>query len=141
MLLGTIRSLKRELRELAFVNLRRTAEGIATALGGRAFVTDGGIIPYPVTYNHLDETRIAAAAARQVVGHASVDDNCVADMGAEDFAFMLEARPGAMILLGNGDTANLHHPAYDFSDEAIPYGVSYWVKLTETILADGNHSG
>ena len=56
-------------------------------------------------------------------------------MGAEDFSYMLEQRPGAFIFLGNGDTANLHNAAYDFNDEAIPYGVSYWVSLAETALA------
>jgi hippurate hydrolase len=56
-------------------------------------------------------------------------------MGAEDFSFMLEARPGAFIFMGNGDTAKLHHPSYDFNDAALPYGMSYWVELVETALA------
>ena len=56
-------------------------------------------------------------------------------MGAEDFSYMLEARPGAFIFIGNGMTAGLHHPAYDFDDAAIPYGVSYWARLAETVLA------
>lgn len=56
-------------------------------------------------------------------------------MGSEDFAYMLEARPGAFIFLGNGPTAGLHHPAYDFNDEALPYGIGYWVSLVETALA------
>jgi hippurate hydrolase len=56
-------------------------------------------------------------------------------MGAEDFSFMLEARPGAFIFVGNGDSPGLHHPAYDFADAAIPYGASYWVRLAETALA------
>ena len=56
-------------------------------------------------------------------------------MGGEDFSYMLEARPGAFIFIGNGDTANLHNPAYDFNDEVIPHGISYWVNLAETALA------
>ena len=56
-------------------------------------------------------------------------------MGAEDFSYMLEKRPGAFVFIGNGDTANLHNAGYDFNDEAIPYGVSYWVTLAETALA------
>jgi hippurate hydrolase len=56
-------------------------------------------------------------------------------MGAEDFAYMLQARPGAFVFVGNGDSANLHHPAYDFNDEVIPVGASYWVRLVETALA------
>ena len=75
--------------------------------------------------------------ARNVAGEKSVNDNYLPDMGAEDFSFMLEARPGAMILMGNGNTAFCHHPAYDFNDEAIPYGVSYWVALAEAVLAAG----
>ena len=53
-------------------------------------------------------------------------------MGAEDFSFMLNARPGAFIFVGNGDTAKLHHPKYDFNDELIPVGCSYWARLVET---------
>ena len=134
-LVGTIRSLKRELRDLAMNNLRRTAQGVAAALGGEAVIGDNGILPYPVTFNHARETAIAAAAARSVAGEKNVNDNCPPDMGSEDFSFMLEARPGAMVLMGNGDTAFCHHPAYDFNDEAIPVGISYWVHLAETVLA------
>jgi hippurate hydrolase len=56
-------------------------------------------------------------------------------MGAEDFSYMLEKRPGAFVFIGNGDTASLHNSAYDFNDDAIPYGISYWVSLAETALA------
>ena len=69
------------------------------------------------------------------VGDSRVDPNAAPEMGAEDFSFMLEARPGAFIFLGNGDSATLHHPAYDFNDEALPYGIGYWVELVETALA------
>lgn len=133
-LIGTVRSLKRELRELAMTNLRRTAEGVAAALGGEAVISDEQVLPYPVTLNHARESVIAAAAARNVAGEKSVNDSYPPDMGAEDFSFMLEARPGAMILLGNGDSAFCHHPAFDFNDDAIPFGISYWVHLAETVL-------
>ncbi len=73
--------------------------------------------------------------ASQVVGQDRVDTDMAPVMGAEDFPFMLEARPGAFIFIGNGDTAGLHHPAYDFNDEVIPVGTSYWVKLVETALS------
>ena len=56
-------------------------------------------------------------------------------LGAEDFSFMLEARPGAFIFVGNGPSAGLHHPAYDFNDDVIPVGASYWIRLVETALA------
>ena len=72
--------------------------------------------------------------ASQVVGKERVDTTVPPVMGAEDFSFMLQARPGAFIFIGNGDSAGLHHPAYNFNDEVIPVGTSYWVKLVETAL-------
>lgn len=138
-MVGTVRSLKQELRDLAMANLRRTAEGVAAALGAEAIISDEGILPYPVTFNHPRETAIAAAVARRVAGQKAVNDACPPDMGAEDLAFMLNARPGAMILIGNGDTPFLHHPSYNFSDDALPFGVSYWVTLAETVLAPDQH--
>ena len=76
-----------------------------------------------------------ATVAAQVVGNERVDTDVAPVMGAEDFSFMLNARPGAFIFVGNGDSAGLHHPAYDFNDEVIPIGTSYWVKLVETAMA------
>jgi hippurate hydrolase len=66
-----------------------------------------------------------------IAGDANVDTKTPPVMGGEDFAFMLEAKPGAFIFMGNGNSANLHHPAYDFDDSAIPFGTSYWVRLVE----------
>ena len=134
-LIGTARTLNPELRKLAKANIHRTAQGIASALGGEAIVNYEFEMGYPVTLNQERETAIAAGVARQVAGPRNVDANFAPVMGAEDFSFMLEARPGAFIFLGNGDTAFCHHPAYDFNDNAIPTGVSYWVRLAETILA------
>ena len=88
----------------------------------------------PVTFNYTEGTNLAIKAARNLVGPASVDDKIRPLMISEDFAYMLEARPGAFIFLGNGPTAALHHPAYDFDDEALPYGIGYWVNLVETAL-------
>src|SRR6202008_640399 len=90
---------------------------------------------YPVLCNHERETDFAASIAAQIVGPERVDTQVAPVMGAEDFSFMLNARPGAFIFVGNGDSANLHHPAYDFDDEVIPIGTSYWVNLVETALA------
>jgi metal-dependent amidase/aminoacylase/carboxypeptidase family protein len=81
--------------------------------------------------NHEGETDIAAGIARTVSGESAVATDMPPVMGGEDFAYMLEARPGAMILIGNGDSAGLHHPAYDFNDEIIPLGISYWAALAE----------
>jgi hippurate hydrolase len=87
-----------------------------------------------VLRNHARETTFAASVAADVVGGSHVDTAMVPVMGAEDFSFMLEARPGAFIFVGNGESAGLHHPAYNFNDEVIPIGTSYWVKLVEAAL-------
>jgi len=89
---------------------------------------------YPVVVNHAGETEFAAKIASEVVGEANVDPATVPVMGGEDFAFMLQKRPGAFIFMGNGDSANLHHQAYDFNDKAIPFGASYWVRLIERAM-------
>ena len=89
---------------------------------------------YPVTVNHREQTEKAIAVAQMVAGTGGVDPDTAPVMGGEDFSFMLEARPGAFIFLGNGDSPGLHHPAYDFNDEAIPFGASYWAKLAETLM-------
>jgi metal-dependent amidase/aminoacylase/carboxypeptidase family protein len=73
-----------------------------------------------------------ASVAAEVTGEGAVDADFPPVMGAEDFSYMLERRPGAYILLGNGNTAGIHHPAYDFNDAAIPYGVSLWARIIET---------
>jgi hippurate hydrolase len=83
---------------------------------------------YPVTVNHPDQTEFAAEVARAVSGDCADAEQV---MGGEDFAFMLEERPGAYILMGNGPSAALHHPAYDFNDEAIPAGCSWWAEVVE----------
>ena len=89
---------------------------------------------YPVTENHARQTEFAAGVAKQIAGADKVETNAPPIMGGEDFAYMLEARPGAFIFFGNGDTAGVHNPAYDFNDEAIPVGVSYWARLVETAM-------
>jgi hippurate hydrolase len=89
---------------------------------------------YPVLQNHPAQTDFAARVAGEIAGQDKVDTDMAPVMGAEDFSFMLNARPGAFIFVGNGDSAGLHHPAYNFNDEAIPFGTSYWVKLVETAL-------
>ena len=107
-------------------------EGTARLYGAKATLTYKR--DYPVTRNHERQTAFAAEVASQVVGKDRVDTTVPPVMGAEDFSFMLEARPGAFIFIGNGDSAGLHHPAYNFNDEVIPVGTSYWVKLVETAL-------
>ena len=131
-LAGTVRTLSKEIRDAAETRIRATVENVAKALGGEATLTY--LRQYPVTVNHAAETQLAIAAAREVMGAGSIDPDAKPIMGAEDFAFMLEERPGAMIFLGNGDTAFCHNPEYDFNDAIIPIGVSYWVKLAEMVL-------
>ena len=133
-LVGTTRSLKQSTREMAERRIRETVSGIATALGGSAEIDYALVRSYPVTVNHPHETGLALAVARGVAGDTKVDADPPPIMGGEDFAFMLEARPGAFIFMGNGDSAYCHHPAYDFDDSAIPFGISYWVTLAETLL-------
>lgn len=130
---GTVRTLKGEMNELAEKRMQAICQGVADAHGAKAELVYQS--NYPVTYNHAEETTFAADAAREVADPANVADNVAPVMGGEDFSYMLEARPGAFIFLGNGDSANLHHPAYDFNDEIIPHGISYWVRLAETALA------
>ena len=130
---GTVRSLKQEVAELARQRMESICEGIGTASG--ATVTLAYAPNYPVTFNHPEETVFASDVAATVAGEAQVHRAMPPVMGGEDFSYMLQARPGAFIFIGNGDSANLHHPAYDFNDEAIPHGVSYWVRLAETALA------
>ncbi len=129
---GTARSLTPEVRDLLEKRLHEIVEGTARAHGVTVkFTYTRG---YPVTRNHERQTVFAASVAAQIVGHDRVDANMTPVMGGEDFSYMLEARPGAFIFIGNGDTAGLHHPGYDFNDEIIPLGTSYWVRLVETAL-------
>jgi hippurate hydrolase len=131
-LAGTVRTLKPEVGRLAEERMRLIATQIAAAHG--ADVTVDYDSNYPVTFNHPEETGFAADVARKVAGAANVRDDMPPLMGGEDFSYMLGVRPGAFIFLGNGNTANLHNPAYDFNDEAIAHGVSYWVRLAEEAL-------
>ena len=131
---GTARTLEPAVRDLIEMRVRNTAIGIAAAYGARATVDY--VRDYPVTVNHPRETDFAIAVATDIAGTDRVISQLPPLMAAEDFSFMLEACPGNMILIGNGDTAGLHHPAYDFNDAAIPYGVSYWARLIETAMPD-----
>ncbi|ACM37790.1 MULTISPECIES: M20 aminoacylase family protein [Rhizobium/Agrobacterium group] len=132
-LTGTVRTLLPQIRDFAEKRVQEVASATAMAHGAIAEVHYHR--GYPVTFNHAEETDFAASVAAKISGENRVKTDMAPKMGAEDFSYMLESRPGAFIFLGVGDTANLHHPAYDFNDEAIPYGISYWVELAETGLA------
>jgi hippurate hydrolase len=129
---GTARSLVPEVRDLLEKRLPVVVENTAAAYGAKAkLIYKRG---YPVLVNHEKQTEFAASVAGQIAGRDKVDTGLPPMMGAEDFSFMLNARPGAFIWIGNGASAGLHHPSYNFNDETIPFGTSYWVKLVETAL-------
>ena len=129
---GTARSLKPKVQDLLEKRIPEIVEGTAKLYGATATVKYRR--GYPVLNNHAAQTDFAAAVAGEVAGKDKIDNDMAPVMGAEDFSFMLNARPGAFIFVGNGDSAGLHHPAYNFNDDAIPFGTSYWVKLAETAL-------
>jgi hippurate hydrolase len=125
-LMGTVRTLSRELRDLAEKRVNEICSGIAATFGAEARVNY--VRNYPVMVNHPEQTAFAADVARSVSGQC---EEAPLVMGGEDFAFMLEERPGAYILVGNGDTAMVHHPLYNFNDDVIPVGCSWWAEIAE----------
>ena len=128
---GTLRSFDEELRAKVLNRIEEIAEFTARSYAAEAeVVTDE--IPYPVMDNHALETDHCIAAAKEVAGKVNEAPRVT---GGEDFAYMLRACPGAYIQIGNGPSAGLHHPEYDFNDEIIPLGCSYWVTLAEQRLA------
>ena len=131
-LAGTVRSLDPKVRDTLESRMHQVCKSIGDAHG--ATVTLNYRRGYPVTANHPDETVFAANVARQVVGHEAVNDAMPPLMGGEDFSYMLEARRGAFIFIGNGPGAGLHTPDYNFNDDALPVGMSFWARLVETAL-------
>ncbi|NKX43536.1 M20 aminoacylase family protein [Roseicyclus persicicus] len=127
---GTVRTLDPEYRAMMEGRIREVATHTAQAFGAKAEVH--WFPGYPVTINDEQGAAHAAAAARAVAN--AVDDNFDPIMPSEDFSYMLEARPGAYVFLGNGDTPMCHHPRYVFDDEAIPYGCSFFAELVERRL-------
>jgi len=131
-LTGTVRTLSEKVRLNAKARLAAIAEGTAGAFAASARVHyEDGV---PVTVNEAEKTKFASAVAREVAGGESVNDSMRPIMGAEDFAHMLNKRPGAYIMIGNGVGPGLHNPGYNFNDAAIPYGVSYFARLAETAM-------
>ena len=138
-LTGSVRTLKTETRDQIEAEIRRIADGIAAAHGGTAEVTFSH--GYPATVNWPEETARCAAVAGEIVGPENVHGEVAPVMGSEDFAFMLEKKPGCYILLGNGleggpGGSSVHNPNYDFNDEVAVIGASYWARLAETLLAE-----
>ena len=126
---GTIRTLDKAIGDFAEIRLQEIVSQVAAVHGCTAEVEYTR--NYPPTVNHPQQTALAGKVAREVAGDDHVDMDLPPVMGGEDFSFMLEARPGAFVFIGNGDSAGLHHPAYDFNDEAIPAGISFFARLVQ----------
>ena len=129
---GTVRSFDQSVREATLKRIEELADFTARSYGATAKVAFEDA-PYPVMSNHEAETIHAAEAARAIAGDVNTD--APRTTGGEDFAYMLQACPGAYIQVGNGPSAGLHHPEYDFNDDIIPTGCSYWVELAERRLS------
>ncbi len=129
---GTIRTMNADTRKMVEERFREVVSSTAKSFGSEAVIDwrPG----YPVTVNDPAKAKLAAKAAAAVAGAEKVDTDWPATMGSEDFSYMLEKRPGALIWLGNGDSADLHNPAYDFNDGAIVHGVRYWLSLVDQRL-------
>jgi hippurate hydrolase len=133
---GTVRSFKREVQDLIENRLRTIVAGAAEMFEMSATVRYER--RYPATVNSAEETKHAIAAAAAVVGTAHVDTDPMPNMGSEDFAFMLEEKPGCYVWLGAGQgpaTPGLHNPQYDFNDDTLAIGASYWVTLARQQLS------
>ena len=133
---GNCRAYRTEVMNRIEATIRRVAENAAAAHGATAKLDFRR--GYPPLVNHARETEIACNAAALTVGEENVNRNGAPRMASEDFSYMLEARPGAFIFLGNGDgegSCDVHNPRYDFNDEILPVGASYFANLVEMVLA------
>lgn len=132
MMNGTVRYFDKDVRAMVKARMAEIVEFQARSFGMEASLTyEEG---YPPTINHPEQAAFAAEVAREVAGADAVDDNCPPIMPGEDFAYMLEARPGAYLFLGQGDTPTCHHPQYDFNDAIAPVGASFFARLVERAL-------
>ncbi|MGV6812507.1 MAG: M20 aminoacylase family protein [Brevirhabdus sp.] len=126
---GTVRTFDPDVQDMVERRLGEIVAGQAAAYGVEVeMIYDRS---YPATINDAEKAAFAAEVAKEVAGEAGVEPNGGREMGAEDFSYMLQARPGAYLFLGIGEAAGLHHPAYDFNDEAAPFGASFFARLVE----------
>ena len=133
---GTIRSFKPHVQKIVEEAVKRLCVGIASAFDARISIAFDH--RFPPTVNSKAETELCRRTAETLVGEAKVRRNELPSMGAEDFAYMLQSRPGCYVWLGNGPGTGgctLHNPRYDFNDEILPLGINYWVRLVETVLS------
>ena len=127
---GTVRTFDKAVQQMVIDRMQAICEGQAAAYDVE--ISLDFELGYPPTVNHEAQARFAADVARDLMGEDAVVDDAAPEMGAEDFAYMLEARPGAYLFLGQGDGPGLHHPEYDFNDEVAPIGASFFARLVET---------
>ncbi|MEM6422151.1 MAG: amidohydrolase, partial [Pseudomonadota bacterium] len=130
MLVGTCRCFDEGVRKVMIEEQARLCDEIGRAFGIDITI-ERGANPYPPTVNDPETTDFAEAALRDIFGDATVTRGHPSTMGGEDFAFLSNEVPGCYVLIGNGDSAPLHHPAYDFNDAALPAGVAFWSGLVE----------
>lgn len=126
---GTVRTFDRAVQGMVIARLEGIVAGQAASYGVEAELIYN--VGYPATINDADKTRFAADVAREIAGDDGVNSNAGPEMGAEDFAFLLENRPGSYLFVGNGETAGLHHPEFDFDDETAAAGASFFARLVE----------
>ena len=142
-MLGTVRTFTTELLDLIDTRMRSIAEHTAAAFD--ATVTFEFMRNYPPLVNHATQTALAVGVMQSIVGNAQVNSTVEPTMGSEDFAFFLQKKPGCYVFLGNGDgdhrsvghglgPCNLHNPSYDFNDDLLPLGATYWVRLAEVAM-------
>jgi hippurate hydrolase len=137
MLHGTVRAFQTHVQDSVEAAMRRMCNGIAVSYGAQ--VSLDYVRGYPPTVNSAAEAQLCRQVAAQVVGSQNVLADLKPTMGAEDFAYMLQARPGCYVWIGNGSGEGgcmLHNPRYDFNDEILPIGATYWVRLAEHVLAN-----
>ncbi|MEQ6203495.1 M20 aminoacylase family protein [Sulfitobacter sp. HNIBRBA2951] len=133
---GTVRTFDKDTQSLIHKRLKEIVAGQAAAYGVEAELDYE--VGYPATVNTPEQTEYAASVARNVVGDAAVDANFPKVAGSEDFAYMLEERPGAYLFLSAGEGAGLHHPKFNFNDEIAPIGASFFVQLVEQMQPAAN---
>ncbi|MCL4144201.1 UNVERIFIED_CONTAM: hypothetical protein GTU68_028038 [Idotea baltica] len=130
---GTVRAFEQSVYDKVYEEINRIVDNVCAAYEVTAEVT-GGMVYYPPTANDPKETAFCLDVAREVAGPDAVRDDLDKTMGAEDFAFYALEKPACFIMCGNGDSAGLHHPKYDFDDAASPWGASFWARLVERAL-------
>jgi len=127
---ATVRSFSKDVQAMVIKRLQEICAGQGASFGVTA--TLDYEVGYPATINDPDRTAFACDVAAEIAGADHVNGAAGAEMGAEDFAYFLEKRPGAYLFVGNGPSAGLHHPKYDFNDEAAAHGASFFARLVET---------